>query len=126
FFADRSAGRGWGPQPRAGRANLAATPLPYNQESRMPRLALMLAGLALALPLGAQAQCPQPDALDGGPCCSPAQEKLPAFPKFALPSLSICWRDCAVDKVSGVIASFTPPIPGPAVAGAVPPCGLFR
>jgi hypothetical protein len=54
----------------------------------------------VALQLLASAQCPIPDQLDGGPCCTLAQEKLPFFPKVTQDTLGICWRDCNVDQVA--------------------------
>jgi len=53
------------------------------------------------------AQCPIPDNLDGGPCCALTHEKLPAFPGFKQNVLDICWRNCNVDQVTGLVAKFT-------------------
>jgi len=61
----------------------------------------VLASLLGVFVLGrvAAAQCPLPDQLDGGPCCTVATPKLPNFPKFTHDALEICWRDCAVSQV---------------------------
>jgi hypothetical protein len=60
---------------------------------------LVLQGLA-------SAQCPLPDQLDGGPCCTIAHPDLPAFPNFDQSALDICWRDCNVELVMGCKASW--------------------
>lgn len=54
------------------------------------------------------AQCPLPDQLDGGPCCAQAFENVPGFPKVAINSLDICWRDCGIDFVGSCRAEWTP------------------
>lgn len=46
------------------------------------------------------AQCPIPDALDGGACCAAAQEKLPVFPNFVQDTMEVCWRQCDVEAVT--------------------------
>ncbi len=61
---------------------------------------LVSAVLGLAVLHGpAAAQCPLPDGLDGGPCCTVTGLKLPPFPNFNQDALDICWRDCNVDQV---------------------------
>src|SRR5262245_2496737 len=55
----------------------------------------------------ASAQCPVPDGLDGGPCCTTATENLPGFPNVVQDSLDICWRDCAVDLINPCRAYWT-------------------
>jgi hypothetical protein len=73
----------------------------------------------------AAAQCPQPDGLDGGPCCAVASETLPNFPNFAQRALEICWLDCNVNAVLPYTARWkhlpfkAGTIGGPTVA----PCG---
>ncbi|MSR62945.1 MAG: hypothetical protein EXS08_10925 [Planctomycetes bacterium] len=68
----------------------------------MFRLASPCAAFLVVLSLfGARtaAQCPLPDQLDGGPCCTVASPKLPNFPNFTQDVLEICWRDCNVNGV---------------------------
>ena len=71
----------------------------------------------------AAAQCPIPDQLDGGLCCTTAGLKLPGFPNFNQPALEICWRDCSVNAVLAYTATwknFNLQIGQP---GTVSPCG---
>ena len=70
----------------------------------------ILGTLALAVP--ASAQCPQPDSLDGGPCCGRAKITLPKFPGFKQESLSLCWLDCDLDKQANVTVRWSPPTTG--------------
>src|SRR5262245_54434337 len=72
----------------------------------------------------ARAQCPQPDNLDGGPCCAITQLKVPPLPKFSQKSLGICWRDCKIDQVAGYIARWSQPFP--AFYNGVQACGWFN
>jgi hypothetical protein len=72
----------------------------------------------LALAATSIAQCPLPDHLDGGPCCSPAQITLPTFPAFKQSSLDICWKDCDVDNIAGGRVRWGKP-----QAGGTSPCG---
>src|SRR5262245_42677783 len=69
------------------------------------------------------AQCPRPDGLDGGPCCTLALDNIPFVPKIAVDSLDICWRDCGIDSVRLIRAIWTPikilPTTGP-------DCGVYR
>jgi hypothetical protein len=65
---------------------------------RLFRLFLPILAL-VGLEVAATAQCPQPDGLDGGPCCALAQEHVPKIPKFQQDSLEICWRDCNVNAL---------------------------
>lgn len=64
-----------------------------------------------ALTLGsvgvAQAQCPWPDGLDGGQCCTTANRRIPRLPSFAMNSFDICWRDCDVDNFFTCRAEWT-------------------
>jgi hypothetical protein len=60
---------------------------------------LVLQGLA-------SAQCPLPDLLDGGPCCTLATPDLPELPNFSQNALDICWRDCNVEAVIPCTASW--------------------
>ncbi len=53
----------------------------------------------LVLEVFPSAQCPLPDKLDGGPCCTTAHPDVPDFPNFLIDSIEICWRDCNVDAV---------------------------
>ena len=57
------------------------------------RALAVLVGVA-ALQIDAAAQCPGPDGLDGGPCCTPAQPSYPMVRNFRQDSFEICWRDC--------------------------------
>ena len=50
---------------------------------RLFRLFLPILAL-VGLEVAATAQCPQPDGLDGGPCCALAQEHVPKIPTFPL------------------------------------------
>lgn len=71
--------------------------------------ALLALGLCLVVTGPAPAaQCPQPDALDGGPCCTLAVEKVPHFPRIAQPSLDICWLECGIDNIINCTAVWTP------------------
>jgi len=67
---------------------------------------------ALALAVTSSAQCPQPDSLDGGPCCGRAKITLPKFPGFKQDSLSLCWLDCDVEKQAKVTVKWSPPTTG--------------
>ena len=67
---------------------------------------------ALTLVATATAQCPQPDNLDGGPCCSPTQVALPTFPGFKQKSLHVCWLDCDVDGVGNCQVKWSKPRAG--------------
>jgi hypothetical protein len=71
--------------------------------------AILLAALgSIAWGTRISAQCPAPDNLDGGPCCTLTTESLPQFGKVSVSSLGICWRDCAVASVGPVRAVWTP------------------
>ena len=75
--------------------------------SNLPK-ALAAGVLALAgLVAPAAAQCPMPDLLDGGPCCSIAQENLPFFDRWKQDSQQICWLDCDVDALIGLSARWS-------------------
>lgn len=54
------------------------------------------------------AQCPIPDQLDGGPCCTQAAEFIPPFKKVTQDALDICWRDCGNAFTAPVRAVWTP------------------
>ena len=69
----------------------------------------------------AAAQCPLPDQLDGGPCCTQAFENLSIFKKVTVNSLDICWRDCGIDFVGPSRAVWTPLKVLPATG---PDCGM--
>lgn len=71
---------------------------------------------ALSLAAIASAQCPQPDNLDGGPCCAPTKVSLPTFPGFKQDTLHICWLGCDVDGVGGCTVKWGAPVGGPAGA----------
>jgi len=60
----------------------------------------------------AAAQCAHPDGLDGGPCCSPTQVSLPAFPAFKLNMLDVCWDQCNIDQIGKVRAEWSSPYNG--------------
>ncbi len=64
----------------------------------LKRALALVIGL-LALEVFPSAQCPLPDQLDGGPCCTTAHPVIPDFPNFLIDSLEICWQDCDVDAV---------------------------
>ena len=80
--------------------------------------AAFLATLALCPP--ASTQCPVPDQLDGGPCCTVATPRIPGFTRFAQDALEICWRDCDVDAVLPYRATWRP-LKATTTTGA--PCG---
>jgi len=61
-------------------------------------IAASLLGIA-ALQLTAEAQCPVPDGLDGGPCCALAQPNVPIPKAFRQETMQICWLDCDVEQV---------------------------
>ncbi len=77
-----------------------------------------------ALATSTLAQCPNPDMLDCGPCCTIAQPNLPKFPPFVQQSLDICWRDCNVDNVLNVQAQWTAPVQAISVTG-IANCGVY-
>src|SRR5688572_28639846 len=86
--------------------------------------------LATALTVGALAtstlaQCPNPDLLDCGPCCTIAQPNMPKFPAFQQTSLDICWKDCNVDNVINLNAQWTAPLQGIGFTG-VANCGVYN
>lgn len=90
----------------------------------MTRLRDLILGALLGLvPLTApaRAQCPQPDYLDGGPCCAPAQLSLPSLPAFKLETLDVCWKDCDVEHIDVLRAEWSSPY-----AGGPAPCGPLR
>lgn len=94
----------------------------------MFRMRRILAALVLgsALLAGtAAAQCPLPDGLDGGPCCTRAPLRLPVFPPFAQQTMDICWRDCNVDQVGLCVARWSQPIPPPQAFPQAPPCNIL-
>lgn len=66
------------------------------------------------------AQCPAPDGLDGGPCCTIATPKVPWFPKFTQSAIEICWQNCNVSMTIPYKATWTPLTIAP-TAGI--PCG---
>ncbi len=78
------------------------------------RALTFLVGL-LALEAVTAAQCPQPDLLDCGPCCTVAHPKVQGFPNFTQDSLEICWQDCNIAAVIGCQAvwSNVPILPFP-------------
>jgi hypothetical protein len=80
---------------------------------------LSILGLCL-LPLSVEAQCPNPDLLDGGPCCAQATPNIPPFPNFRSDALEICWRNCGIDSVLGYRAVFKNITVAPSVGI---PCG---
>lgn len=92
----------------------------------MTSIGLRIAGVLLVV-LGlapfAQAQCPQPDGLDSGPCCAITQAHLPQFPKFTQKTLGICWRDCKVDQVKPYTVRWSQLFP--AVYNGLPTCAWF-
>jgi hypothetical protein len=67
--------------------------------SRLARLAALLVGAWWLLGSLPAAQCPLPDQLDGGPCCTVAPPVIPVFPNFRQDAFEICWQDCGIDQV---------------------------
>ena len=57
-------------------------------------LSTLTAAVFLSLAPPSSGQCFNPDGLDIGGCCQPAQANLPSFPQAALPGLGICWNNC--------------------------------
>jgi len=53
-----------------------------------------------ALATTSPAQCPTPDFLDGGPCCTATQPLFPVILGFGQRSFDICWKDCDVELVN--------------------------
>ncbi len=93
-----------------------------SQLSRLSRLLLPLAAL-FVLAARADAQCPMPDNLDGGPCCAITNAVLPMFPDFTVPSIEICWKDCNPDNIINYAACWSAPTPAATAAG--PLCSVF-
>ena len=52
----------------------------------------------------AVAQCPIPDGLDGGPCCTVADESLPTFPRIETSAIGFCFLDCDVEETRSYLA----------------------
>ncbi len=77
------------------------------------KTSLTTALFALAFSTSVEAQCPMPDGLDGGPCCTVAPIERTPLLGFDQDSLSICWRDCDVEVVDSCVARWT--VPGPYV-----------
>jgi hypothetical protein len=59
----------------------------------------------------AAAQWPDPDKLDGGPCCTTTTPNAPRVPNFTQTSLQICWLDCNVDAINTCEAVWSSPTP---------------
>lgn len=95
----------------------------------MPRIKSTVASFLLGLAFwagAAEAQCPLPDNLDGGPCCTLTQLRLPKFPAFTHQALDICWQNCAVSQLVNVRTSWTAPVPPPQLFPTVPPpCNIL-
>jgi hypothetical protein len=91
-------------------------------------ICLLFAGI-VSFTAPSAAQCPNPDRLDGGPCCFQAKARLPSFPQFSQPSLDICWRDCNVDQVQNIVACWAKPMSTgmifPGGGTTPPPCGRY-
>ncbi len=73
---------------------------------------LVTALLSTAFARDAAAQCPTPDQLDGGPCCTTTTPNAPRVPNFTQDSLQICWLDCNVDAINAIEAVWSSPTPG--------------
>ncbi len=86
-------------------------------------LATALAFATFAAP--SLAQCPRPDRLDCGPCCSFAQAQVPSLPAFKQSTLDICWKDCAVDNTLTCQAVWNKPVQPLAMSG-VTSCGVYN
>jgi hypothetical protein len=84
-------------------------------------VSLALAG-ALSLSTHAAAQCPSPDRLDGGPCCTIVKARIPALRQFSHPSLDLCWRDCNLEQVMESIACWDKPM----AVGVATPTGVAK
>ena len=73
------------------------------------------------------AQCPTPDGLSFGPCCTSVTPTLPRLQDFSHGAFQICWRDCDVDAFSSVTAEWRGPgsiVPfGGPFFGALSSCG---
>ncbi len=75
----------------------------------------------------AQAQCPTPDGLAVGPCCTTVTPTLPRLQDFTQDAHKICWRDCDVESLFTVTANWRGPgtvlpFAGPAFA-PIAACG---
>lgn len=70
-----------------------------------PEAYMYPAGTALE-PVAVISDC-QPDGLDGGTCCAPAQPVVPKPKPFTQDCLAICWTDCDVEATSNCYASWT-------------------
>ena len=83
----------------------------------------LVASAVLSFALSAEAQCPMPDNLDGGPCCTVTTANLPVFPAFNQGSMEICWRDCTVNATIPYDACWDAPTPAATTAG--PLCSVY-
>lgn len=86
------------------------------------RLTAPLLLIAALLPGATAQQCPRPDGLDGGPCCAPAQQRIPKLPPLEDMNWSLCWRDCDLAAQEQCIAQWTSPNAGAQQLG----CGPMR
>lgn len=70
---------------------------------------VLLAALASIATGGVSAaQCPNPDQLDGGPCCTSTIDNVPLFGNMTQGALDICWQDCGVAFVGTCKARWRP------------------
>lgn len=69
--------------------------------SPIHRIILLSFAIAASCALGTSlcAQCPTPDGLGVGPCCTSVTPDLPPIQEFGHESLGICWRDCDVEEL---------------------------
>ncbi len=81
--------------------------------------AFVLVSLFTTLTLGAQ--CPVPDGMDGGPCCTEPLPDIRVFRRFQQTALDICWRDCGIEAIQTCTATFATNLANPAGI-AVSPC----
>ena len=88
---------------------------------RLARAAFVPVLIVASLVDRAPAQCPVPDNLDPGPCCTGTQPKHPRLPNFKQDSLSICWLDCDIEAVLPCRAQWTLT----ATPSAAGPCSVF-
>jgi len=85
-------------------------------------LALAIAAALVTTGSSAQAQCPTPDRLDGGPCCTAATPRIPQPPGFSQQSIGICWKDCDIESIVSCKAVWG----GSSFTQSGLPCRVFR
>ena len=94
------------------------------ESMRVTNTLFLALSVAAAAASSALAQCPIPDGLDGGPCCTIADESLPTFPRIETSAIGLCYLDCDVEETRSYLAQLEHPVPPPqAPPGFV--CGLL-